>query len=78
MNEWQELAERLVEVDLRIEDLDSWATEPESIAALKRLEELRDEMHAAVAHHRISRGLQHWLREGERFSLSGTLIDPRD
>lgn len=78
MNEWQELAERLVEVDLRIEDLDSWATEPDSIAALKRLEERRDEMHAAIAQHRIGRGLREWLREGETLSLAGTTSDPRD
>lgn len=36
MSEWQELAELLVEVDLAIEDLDSWATEPEDLAALER------------------------------------------
>jgi hypothetical protein len=40
MGEWRELAERLVELDLAIEDTDSWATSPDDIAELRRLERL--------------------------------------
>jgi hypothetical protein len=78
MSDWKELAERLVEVDLRIEDLDSWATEPESVAALKRLEDLRDEMQAAIAHHRMPRRLRGWLHDGQGHRLTLATIDPRD
>lgn len=76
MGEWQELTERLVEVDLAIEDLDSWATEPGAIAALERLEDLRNEMLAAISRHRIPRRLRERLH-GREISLAGT-PDPRD
>ena len=42
------LAVRLVRLDLAIEDLDSWATTPDDLAALKRLEELRDALQEAL------------------------------
>jgi hypothetical protein len=62
MGEWRELAERLVEIDFRIEDLGSWATEPEDVEELERLEELRDEVLAAVGRRRIPHGLRERLR----------------
>ena len=37
MGEWQEVAERLVEIDFSSEDFDSWATEPDDIEELERL-----------------------------------------
>jgi hypothetical protein len=77
MGEWQELTERLVKIDLAIEDLDSWATEPGAIEALERLEDLRDEMLAAISHHRIPRRLRERLYDGREISLAGT-TDPRD
>lgn len=54
MGEWRDLAEHLVELDLAIEDLDSWATETEDVARLERLENLRDDLGAAIVHQRIS------------------------
>ena len=63
MGEWQKLAERLVEIDLSIEDFDSWATEPEDVAAFERLEELRDQLQEAIAQGRISRKVRRSLED---------------
>ena len=62
MGEWRELAERLVELDFEIEDLDSWATAPADVAELERLEALRDEVFAAVSDRRIPSHLLERLR----------------
>jgi hypothetical protein len=79
MGEWRELAERLVELDLAIEDTDSWATSPDDIAELRRLERLRDEIQAAVAEHRISGRLRRELEEHVlKRSLPIAASDPRD
>jgi hypothetical protein len=56
MSEWRELAERLVEVDLAIEDRESWATAPEDVEELVRLERLRDEIQAVLARRRLEAG----------------------
>lgn len=63
MGEWRELAERLVEVDFAIEDLDGWATNPDDVAELERLEELRDDIFAAVARRRIPLSLRDRLSD---------------
>ena len=68
MGEWRELAERLVEIDLRIEHLGSWATGPEDVEELKRLEELRDEVLAAVGRRRIPHELRDRLRDGRKYA----------
>ena len=79
MNEWRELAEQLVELDLTIEDLGSWATRPEDIAELRRREELRDEIQFALRLHHMPRRLRRRL---EDHSLAGewppSVTDPRD
>lgn len=79
MNEWRELAEQLVELDLMIEDLDSWATAPEDIAELRRCEELRDEIQFALRLHHVPRRLRRQLEDD---SLVGarpqSVTDPRD
>jgi hypothetical protein len=78
MGEWRELAERLVELDLAIEDLSSWATAPEDVANLAQLESLRAEVLRAIAEERISPRLRQRLGHGE-FRRSLTLVpDPRD
>lgn len=79
MSEWRDLAERLVELDLAIEDRDAWATRPEDVEELKELEALRDRVRAALARHHIRRGLRRRLEERAR--LEGprqATVDPRD
>lgn len=79
MNEWQELAECLVELDLTIEDLESWATAPEDIAELQRNETLRDEIQLALRLHHIPRSLKLQLGDHRLLgALRATTIDPRD
>ena len=79
MVEWRDLAERLVELDLAIEDLDGWATDPDDLAELRQLEWLRDEIQAAVADQRISRRLRwHLEAHGLRRSSPVAATDPRD
>ena len=79
MSEWRDLAESLVELDLAIEDLGAWATDPDDVAELGRLESLRDEIQAAVAQHRIPRRLRQQLEEhGARRSSPVAATDPRD
>ena len=58
MNEWRELTERLVKLDFAIEDLDSWASAPEDVERLARLEALRDDVQAAIAGRHVSRRLR--------------------
>jgi hypothetical protein len=59
--EWRDLAERLAELDLKIVDPSTWATDPDDIAELARVTGLRNEMRAAVAQQRISRRLRQTL-----------------
>jgi hypothetical protein len=79
MNEWQALAERLVELDLAIEEIDSWATASEDIAELQRQEALRDEIHLALRFHHLPRRLRRQLDQSEPVPvLRPASIDPRD
>ena len=79
MGEWRDLAEWLVELDIAIEDLSTWATDPDDIAELARLEGLRDEMRVAVAQQRISRRLrQSLVAHGSRRGSPVVATDPRD
>ena len=78
MNEWQALAERLVNLDLQIEDRDAWATAPEDLDELKRLEQLRDELHRALATHEVSRGLRTRLETDGDHHVRPVTVDPRD
>ena len=79
MNEWQVLAERLVELDLSIEEVDSWATAPEDIAELQRQEALRDEIQLALSFHHVPRRLRRQLDETEPAAVvRPASIDPRD
>lgn len=79
MGEWSELAETLVELDFAIEDLEGWATRPEDVDELKRLETLRDDLFVALTHHRLPSRLRHRLEmRHDEHSLSRNTIDPRD
>ena len=79
MNEWRELAERLVELDLTIEDLDAWATDPDDISELQRREELRDEIQLALRFRHMPRRLRRQLEEPEPVViLRRSISDPRD
>ncbi|MGN6800113.1 MAG: hypothetical protein ACTHKS_18390 [Gaiellaceae bacterium] len=79
MSEWRALAELLVELDLTIEDLDSWATAPEDIAELQRREELRDEIQLAVRFHYVPRQLRRQLAGLRSVGvLRPRQLDPRD
>jgi len=79
MSEWRDLAELLVELDLAIEDLDSWASAPEDVAELARREELRDQIHLAVRFHHVPCHLRRQLAElGALGGLRPAPIDPRD
>jgi hypothetical protein len=42
------LATHLIELNMAIDDLQSWATHPDEIAQLRRLEELRDQVLAVL------------------------------
>lgn len=76
-NGWRNLAARLVEVDLAIENLESWATRPEDIAELERLEGLRMQLQAALASKHLSRDLRRQLEDEARHPAP-TALDPRD
>lgn len=76
MNEWRELTEQLVELDLTIEDLDSWATSPEDVAELQRCEALRDEIQLALRFHHMPRRLRRQLES--HASPRHSVVDPRD
>ena len=79
MGEWSELAETLVELDFAIEDLEGWATRPEDVDELKRLETLRDDLFVALTHHHLPSPLRHRLEmRHDEHSLSRNTIDPRD
>jgi hypothetical protein len=77
-NGWRDLAARLVEVDLAIENLESWATRPEDVAELERLEGLRTQLQEALASKHLSRDLRRQLDGESRHSAPSTAIDPRD
>jgi len=79
MTEWRDLAELLVELDLQIEDLDSWATAPEDVDELRGREELRDELQYALRFHHVPRRLRLRLEGmGSVGELRPALLDPRD
>lgn len=79
MSEWSELAERLVELDFAIEDIESWATTPEDIEQLKQLEGLRDELLYAMAFHHMPKRLFRRLQDSQyTHSSCGAAVDPRD
>jgi hypothetical protein len=79
MSEWRDLTELLVELDLTIEDLDSWATAPEDVVELRRREELRDEIQLAVRFHYVPRQLRRQLAGlGSAAVLRPGISDPRD
>ena len=79
VNEWRELAELLVELDLTIEDLESWATAPDDVAELRHREALRDEIQFALRFHHVPRHLRQRLVEARsRSALSPAPLDPRD
>lgn len=74
----QDLAERLVELDLAIEEIDSWATASEDIAELQRQEALRDEIQLALRCHHLPRRLRRQLDQTEPAPvLRPASIDPR-
>ena len=78
MNEWNDLAELLVELDLAIEDLDSWATRPEDIDELRRQEALRDEIQFALRLHHIPRSLRQRLETRGSVAVLSAPVDPRE
>lgn len=78
VGEWSDLAETLVELDLAIEELDSWATRDEDVAVLKRLEELRDQVQNALSTHHVSRRLRQRLQAGHTSEPGPVTTDPRD
>jgi hypothetical protein len=79
MSEWSELAECLVELDLTIEDRESWATRPEDVAELEELERLRDDVQTALKLHYLPSRLRHRVGERHHFSvMKPTADDPRD
>ena len=77
MSEWRELTERLVKLDFAIEDLDAWASATADVEELARLEELRDELQAALAEHHVSRRVRQLLDE-DGAHVGSAAIDPRD
>lgn len=79
MSDWQELAELLVQLDLQIEDLNGWATEPEDIERLEELEALRTDVRFALTFHHVPRGLRKrlWTRD-HRTELARLPSEPRD
>jgi hypothetical protein len=72
------LAERLVELDLAIEDCDAWATRPEDVEELRRLEQLRDDLQSALSAHHISRHLRRQLHRDTADRGASETFDPRD
>lgn len=79
MNEWRKLAELLVDLDLTIEDLDTWATAPEDIGELQRREALRDEIQMALRLHHVPRRLRAQLEEASPVgAVRPAPLDPRD
>lgn len=79
MDVWTALAKRLVEVDLAIENLNEWATTPEDVEELRRLEELRKGIQAALATRHVSRRLRRSVEAlGPDHAPTSAEIDPRD
>ena len=78
MSEWSDLAETLVELDLAIEELESWATRDEDLDVLKRLEGIRDEVQDALSTHHVSRRLREKLQAGHTRGPGPVTTDPRD
>jgi hypothetical protein len=79
VSEWSELAECLVELDMAIEDKESWATRSEDIAELEQLERLRDDVQTALAVHHLPSRLRRQVRERHHLSvMKPTFVDPRD
>jgi len=79
MGEWSDLAETLVELDLAIEDLEGWATKPEDVDEIKRLEALRDDLFLALSLHHVPARLRHRLEGRDDGHLPRRFaIDPRD
>ncbi|HEU5363586.1 MAG TPA: hypothetical protein VFU56_09610 [Gaiellaceae bacterium] len=77
--EWTDLAARLVEINLAIENLDGWATRPDDVEDLKELEALRGELEAALTSRHLPRRLRRRLDEPHPVRLSGAAPnDPRD
>ena len=79
MSEWSDLAECLVELDLTIEDRESWATRPEDVAELEELERLRDDVQTALQLHHMPSRLRHRVRDRHHLSVMKPIaVDPRD
>jgi hypothetical protein len=80
VNEWRELTECLVELDLTIEDRASWATQPDDVDELKRLEAFRDEVQVALGRHHVSTALRKHFQNhaARRRALYPATVDPRD
>ena len=77
MSEWQELAELLVELDIRIEELNGWATRAEALARLEDLEALRTDVLFSLTFHYIPLGLRKRLPSGHHRLLQPA-NEPRD
>jgi hypothetical protein len=74
------LTERLVRLDLAIEEIDAWANEPEDLEELHQLERLRDEVRAVLEGRRARADLHERLADAlaERGRLTPASIEPRD
>jgi hypothetical protein len=77
VDEWREAVRQLVELDLRIEDLDSWATDTESVAELERLEAARDDIRDAISEGRVTDRLRRRLEDAAPTGAAAA-TDPRD
>ena len=67
-------------LDLAIEELDSWASEPEDLEELHQLERLRDEVQAVLEGRRARANLHERLSEvfSERGTVNPGAIEVRD
>jgi hypothetical protein len=74
------LTERLVRLDLAIEELDGWANEPEDLEELHQLERLRDEVRTVLEGRRARADLHERLADvfAERGRVTPASIEPRD
>jgi len=74
------LTERLVRLDLAIEEIDAWANEPEDLEELHQLERLRNEVRAVLEGRRARADLHERLADAfaERGSVRAASIEPRD
>jgi hypothetical protein len=79
MSEWSQLAECLVELDVAIEEMESWATQAEDIAELEQLERLRNDVQSALELHHIPSRLRQRVHERHHLSVMRPIsIEPRD